>query len=199
MNLCNIINYELTTKNYFDKYKNKIESHISNKNNIGYLYHLDIPEITHNFNNKVQIVQIVKKNSVNYTEFISNVNIKNKIKIYDVSFVKLLLFDMLNNLHVKNIYFNCDETKINEVFNMIKKYHECYYSIEKIKKAYLYDIYNQGKFINHDKISNNGYEIDLKTLNNLQKNYKTKIEKIKNFYDSDDNNLNDFDIDYELC
>ena len=193
MKLCRTINYNLNVKNYFEKYKNKIANYNSKNTNVGYLYHLDIPEITYNFNNKVQVVQIEKNNSVNYTEFISNVNIKNKIKIYDVSFTKFLIFDMLNNLHIKKIYFCCDENKIKQVFDKIKKYHECYYNVEKIKKAYLYEMYNEGVFINHDKISNNGYEIDLKSLNNLQINYKTKIEKSKKICESDDDNLSDFD------
>lgn len=83
---------------------------------------------------------------------------------------------MLNDAHIKNKYFLCSYDKISEIFEQIKKYYDNYYSIENV---------------NPEKILHNG--IDLKTLNYLKKNIKTRIEKIRsNIYDntSHDDKLN---------
>ena len=141
--MSNKISYNLKPQNYNNNYKNRIINYISFKKVSGYLFHLEIPEISYIFDNNVQVILILKNNISNFTEFIGNVKILNKIKIYDIKFTKLLLYDMLNNTHIKNKYFLCSYEKTIEVIMKIKEYYDCYNCIDKIKKEYLCERYNE--------------------------------------------------------
>lgn len=41
------------------------------------------------------------------------------IPIYDIKLAKHLLYDILNNTHIKNKYFMCSDEKADEVVNKI--------------------------------------------------------------------------------
>src|SRR3990167_9862900 len=139
------LKYNLEPKNYLDNYKNKIKNHIPNDKKNGYLLHLDIPEISYGFNNEVQVFLVLSNITTEFTEFIGDVKIKNMIPIYDVKLAKHLLYDILNNTHIKNKYFMCLDEKADEVVNKIKYYYDNYSCVEKIIKEYLYDTYQEDR------------------------------------------------------
>jgi hypothetical protein len=72
--LVNKIEYNLETKNSLDNYKNKLKNHIPNDKNNGYLLHLDIPEISYNFNSQIQVFTILSNVTTEFTEFVGNTN-----------------------------------------------------------------------------------------------------------------------------
>lgn len=61
------LEYNLEPKNYLDNYKNKIKNHIPNDKKNGYLSHLDIPEISYGFNNKIQVFLVLSNITTDFT------------------------------------------------------------------------------------------------------------------------------------
>lgn len=185
---CQKINYELKPINYLEKFKNKIKNHISNENNNGYLLHIDIEELSYNFDNNIQVFMVVSKFKLDFTEFLTKVKVKNIINIYDVKLVKYMLYDLLNNTHIKNKYFMCSNEKAIEIINKISYYYDYYSCVEKIKKAYLYDIYNEGIKIEKDKKSLEKSAIEIEFTNNIKKTYLNRIELLKKKFNDDNYN-----------
>ena len=136
---------ELIPKKHSDSYKNKIRNYISDNAKKGFLMHLDIPEITYNYDSKVQVFTVLSKCKTQYTEFLCNIETIKCGEITNMKFAKLLLFDMLNGTHIKNNFFLCSKERATEVFKKIMYYYNNYKCDEKIKKAYLYDIYKEGE------------------------------------------------------
>lgn len=193
--ICKKIIFDLKTINYFDKFKNKIKNHVSNENNNGYLLHLDIEEISFNFDNIIQVFMVVSNLKHDFTEFLTKVKVKNIIYIYDIKFVKYLLCDLLNNAHIKNKYFMCSNEKATDIVNKINYYYDYYSCVEKIKKAYLYDKYNEGIKIETDKKPLEKSAVEIEFLNNVKNTYSNSIELLKKKCNGDDY---DYDYDFDL-
>jgi hypothetical protein len=187
--LVNKIEYNLETKNSLDNYKNKLKNHIPNDKNNGYLLHLDIPEISHNFNSQIQVFTILSNVTTEFTEFVGNTKIKNKILIYDVKFAKYLLYDMLNNSNIKNKYFLCSDEKALEVVNEIIFYYDNYSCVEKIRKAYLFDKYQEGEKIPTDKKSTECFSIVKASIEEIKNTFTNKIDTIKKKIEYEENNF----------
>lgn len=63
------VNYNLVKINYGIKIKNKIINYNEEKSK-GYILHLQMPEISYNFNDNIQTVLITKNKSISFTEFL---------------------------------------------------------------------------------------------------------------------------------
>ncbi len=159
------INCNLEKINYGLKIKNKIKNYKKNDCE-GYLIHVDIPEIKYNFDDEVQSVVILKKYTTTITEFVGIITVRMCLKVHDVSLARLIFYDMLNGTRIKNKYFLCSYDKIKEVFEKIQYYFKNYSSSEKIKKAYLYEYYNEGEKINPDNKNLNKINYGKKKSNN---------------------------------
>lgn len=196
--LVNKIEYNLETKNFLDNYKNKIKNHIPNDKNNGYLLHLDIPEISYNFNSEIQVFTVLSNITTEFTEFIGDVKIKNKILVYDIKFAKYLLYDMLNNTNIKNKYFKCSEEKALEIINKIIYYYDNYSCVEKIKKAYLFDKYQEGEKIPTDKNSTEYFGVIKDLMEEIKNTFTNKIDILKKNIEYEENNFKyDSSIKYD--
>ena len=183
------LKYNLEPKNYLDNYKNKIKNHIPNDKKNGYLLHLDIPEISYGFNNEVQVFLVLSNITTEFTEFIGDVKIKNMIPIYDVKLAKHLLYDILNNTHIKNKYFMCLDEKADEVVNKIKYYYDNYSCVEKIIKAYLYDTYQEGEKIETDKKPTENFGVISKAIEEIKNTFLNKIDLLKKKIEYEEKNF----------
>jgi hypothetical protein len=168
------INYDLKKINYETKIKDKIKKHNEEKEE-GHLIYIDIPEITYNFSNELQSIIMLKKYTTTITEFVGIITVKLHIKVFDIILARLLLHDMLNGTHIKNKYFNCSDTQVEKTFEKINFYFKSYISSDKIKKAYLFDHYNEGIKIYPDKKF---------TIKKLKKNKGITEEEFKKYYGS---------------
>lgn len=189
------VNYNLVKNNYGTKIKDKIKNHNCNINK-GYIVHFDIPEISYNFDNCVQTILITRKKSLTFTEFLGKQTSISNIKVYDIKLAKLLFHDMLNGKHIKNKYFECSKELIKETMDKIKEYFKNYFYSDKIKNAYLYDVYNEGTQIEPDKKQ----RVKI-TDENFKLNYGSYFDKLKikifddNYIDDmDNNNIDDDNI-----
>lgn len=192
------LKYNLEPKNYLDNYKNKIKNHIPNDKKNGYLLHLDIPEISYGFNNEIQVFLVLSNITTDFTEFIGDVKIKNMIPIYDVKLAKHLLYDILNNTHIKNKYFICSDKKADEVVNKIKYYYDNYSCVEKIKKAYLYDTYQEGGKIETDKKPTENFGVISKAMEEIKNTFLNGIDLLKKKIEYEENNFHyDSSIKYD--
>lgn len=192
------LEYNLEPKNYLDNYKNKIKNHIPNDKKNGYLLHLDIPEISYGFNNEIQVFLVLSNITTDFTEFIGDVKIKNMIPIYDVKLAKHLLYDILNNTHIKNKYFICSDKKADEVVNKIKYYYDNYSCVEKIKKAYLYDTYQEGGKIETDKKPTENFGVISKAMEEIKNTFLNGIDLLKKKIEYEENNFHyDSSIKYD--
>lgn len=194
------LEYNLEPKNYLDNYKNKIKKHMPNDKKNGYLLHLDIPEISHGFNNKVQVFLVLSNITTDFTEFMGDVKIKNMIPIYDVKFAKHLLHSILNNTHIKNKYFMCTDEKAGEVMNKIKYYYDNYSCVDKIIKAYMYDKYHEGEKIKTDKTPSENFGVIKKGMDEIKNTYMNRIDLLKKkIKDEENNNNNDGSNKIKMC
>lgn len=181
------LEYNLKPKNYLDNYKKKIKNHIPNDKKNGYLLHLDIPEISYGFNNEVQVFSVLSNMTTEFTEFIGDVKIKNMIQIYDVKLAKHLLYDILNNTHIKNKYFMCSNEKAEEVVNKMKYYYDNYTCVEKIIKAYLYDTYQEGEKIEPDKKPTENFGVISKVIEEIKNTFINRIDSLKKKIEYEEN------------
>jgi hypothetical protein len=179
LNTVKKIKYEIKTINYEDKFRKKIRDHEPNDSNNGSLLKIDIKEIKHSFEDKIQVIVIVSRHYYNMTEFI-DLEIKERTIVYDIKFAKYMLHDMLNNTHIKNNYFLCSNDKMNETINKIRYYYDNYSCVDKIKKAYLYDIYKEGEKIEHDKLPSEHFKVFKEWMEDIKKTYPNFIERAKN-------------------
>ena len=69
----------------------------------------------------------------------------------------------------------------------IKYYYNNYSCIEKIKKAYLHDIYKEGNKVKHDKLAEEDYMITNRLNKELINNYPNHIEQLKKKIEIDNN------------
>ena len=150
INLSKKKKYNIEPINYGETIKNNIKNYIPNNERDGLILKIEIPEIEYNFEGNVQVITVRENLDFSFTEFVGKGTIIDSIRVNDKKFTKLLIHDMLNNCHIKNKYFLCSSERVDDVLKKIKNYNESYSSIEKIKKKYLYDMYNEGEDVERD-------------------------------------------------
>jgi hypothetical protein len=185
--LCKKVEYKIETIDYGDKIKKKIINYKCENDKNGILLNLEIPEIKYNFEGDIKVILIREKIDLSLTEFVGKVKMIDCIRINNKKLTKLLLYDMLNNSHIKNRYFLCNSERINEIFKKLRYYNENYRSIEKIKKKYLFDNYNEGEDVEADVIDKDEL---FKEINILSRYEKFKLnEDIEESDSEEDDNI----------
>ena len=84
----------------------------------------------------------------------------------------------------------CSNEKAIEIVNKINYYYDYYSCVEKIKKAYLYDIHNEGIKIETDKKPLEKSAVEIEFLNNVKNTYSNSIELIRKKCCDDDYDYN---------
>lgn len=92
---------------------------------------------------------------------------------------------MLNGTHIKTKYFECSQELLENTMNKIRNYFDRYTNSHKIKKAYLYDNYNEGEKVLPDK----KYKEKI-TDEEFELHYGSYFDRLKNKISNDDDENN---------